>query len=97
MNNSYSLNVDIDIENEIIKVICNVDYFTKDKIDNLSFYVSNKMDVIVNKCNYKFDCEIKEDVEKQCSFIKNPKILKISFDELIEEREKIELINIRRI
>ena len=92
MNNSYNLNVDIDIENEIIKVICKVDYFTKYKIDNLRFYISSKMDVKVSECSYEFDYEINEDTEKQCPFIKDPKILKVNFKEFIEEQEQIELI-----
>ena len=91
MNNSYDLNLDIDIENETLKVICKVDYFTKDKIDNISFYISSKMDVKVNQCNYKFDYEIKEDTEKRCTFVKDPKILEVNFKEFIEVNKNIEL------
>lgn len=91
MENYYKLNTSIDTENQIIKTIVNLDYYTKDNLNNLEFYINDKIDIKVTKCNYDFNYEVYTNKDSNVPFIPECKIIRINFKNSIEKNEKINL------
>ena len=92
MNNIYDIDLDIDVVNQFIyskvkfKYYCNLS-----KIKELNFYLHKNMEIEKIISDKKMTYEVSKEISKDCPFILEGRLIKISFEDLIYENNIINI------